>query len=80
VPSIRSRFVHRSRTTRRALRDRVLARDRSPKAVREDVALMYIRGTGIEIGALNYPLRVPASATVRYVDQQPIAALHEAYT
>ena len=36
---------------------------------REAVASMYIRGQGIEIGALHSPLRVPKSAKVKYVDR-----------
>ncbi|HEY8583922.1 MAG TPA: methyltransferase domain-containing protein, partial [Capillimicrobium sp.] len=31
----------------------------------------YLRGDGIEIGALNFPLRLPAGARARYVDRQP---------
>lgn len=79
MPPIRARIVHRVRRARRTLRDRVLASGRSPKTVREDVALAYLRGTGIEVGALNYPLRLPASASVRYVDREPAGALSEAY-
>jgi SAM-dependent methyltransferase len=33
------------------------------------VSNAYIKGEGIEIGALNYPLVVPASAKVKYVDR-----------
>lgn len=39
--------------------------------VREDLARRYLRGTGIEIGALTAPLRVPAGVEVRYVDRLP---------
>jgi SAM-dependent methyltransferase len=35
---------------------------------REDLARRYIRGEGIEIGALHRPLRVPPHVRVRYVD------------
>ncbi|MGH7392686.1 MAG: class I SAM-dependent methyltransferase [Candidatus Rokuibacteriota bacterium] len=37
-------------------------------AVRAEMARRYIRGEGIEIGAMHLPLPVPAGATVRYVD------------
>jgi SAM-dependent methyltransferase len=37
--------------------------------VREDLARRYVSGDGIEIGALNAPLRVPPAAHVRYVDR-----------
>jgi predicted SAM-dependent methyltransferase len=36
---------------------------------REALAAHYIRGHGIEIGALHNPLRVPRAAHVRYVDR-----------
>jgi len=36
---------------------------------RETIANMYIRGKGIEIGALHTPLRLPKSAKVKYVDR-----------
>src|SRR5262249_28614265 len=36
---------------------------------RETIADQYIRGQGIEIGALHMPLRVPRSAKVKYVDR-----------
>lgn len=35
---------------------------------RETIAAWFIRGSGVEVGALNSPLRVPAHARVRYVD------------
>ena len=38
---------------------------------RESIARLFIRGRGLEIGALNTPLRVPRSARVRYVDVVP---------
>ena len=37
-------------------------------ATSEHAAAVYLKGSGIEIGALNLPLRVPPSARVRYVD------------
>jgi GT2 family glycosyltransferase/glycosyltransferase involved in cell wall biosynthesis/SAM-dependent methyltransferase len=39
-----------------------------PGKVREDLASRYLRGDGIEVGALQNPLRVPPAARVRYVD------------
>jgi SAM-dependent methyltransferase len=38
-------------------------------STREVVAARHLHGDGIEIGAMHYPLRVPAGARVRYVDQ-----------
>jgi SAM-dependent methyltransferase len=46
-------------------------------ATREHAAAVYLTGSGIEIGALNLPLRVPPSARVRYVDYLPIETLRE---
>ena len=36
--------------------------------IRENLAARYLRGGGIEIGALQNPLTVPAEAKVKYVD------------
>jgi len=41
----------------------------SPPPCRTALARRYIRGSGIEIGALHSPLAVPAGVTVRYVDR-----------
>lgn len=36
--------------------------------VRERLAARYLRGVGLEIGALHLPLKVPPGVTVKYVD------------
>ncbi len=36
---------------------------------RENITEKYIKGTGIEIGALHLPLAIPIESTVRYVDR-----------
>lgn len=46
---------------------------------RELVAATYLRGNGIEIGALHQPLRVPAAAGVKYVDRMTAADLRRHY-
>jgi SAM-dependent methyltransferase len=46
---------------------------------RESLAFQYIRGSGIEIGALHRPLRVPQSAKVTYVDRLPVSELRRQY-
>lgn len=46
---------------------------------RRVVAHSYLRGEGIEIGALNLPLQVPRAAKVRYVDRLRVADLREHY-
>ena len=35
---------------------------------RDSLAASYLRGSGIEIGAMHHPLRMPPEASVRYVD------------
>jgi predicted SAM-dependent methyltransferase len=64
---------------RREVRDRLIAHPLDHKDVREDVAAGFLRGDGLEIGALNFPLRLPRSARVRYVDRQPYDGLVAAY-
>jgi SAM-dependent methyltransferase len=68
-----ARLKHISWRLRREIRDTalrrlVLRRATDRKTVREDVAVRFLRGDGIEIGALDFPLRVPRGARVRYVD------------
>jgi predicted SAM-dependent methyltransferase len=46
---------------------------------REAVAAHYLRGTGLEIGALHNPLKVPSAVTVHYVDRMPVAELRNQY-
>jgi predicted SAM-dependent methyltransferase len=46
---------------------------------REGIAKRYIAGSGIEIGGLNAPLRVPGAARVRYVDRARVAELRKQY-
>src|SRR5262249_6184493 len=60
-----------SSRARRELRNAVVGRPVDRKSVREDVAARFLRGEGLEIGPLNFPLRLPRSAKVRYVDRQP---------
>ncbi len=52
---------------------------RAPALTRETIARMYLRGDGIEIGALYRPLCVPRAARVRYVDRMPVSALRAQY-
>ena len=48
-----------------------------PKAM---LAAMYLSGTGIEIGALHHPLKVPEGVTVRYVDRMSVEDLRIHYS
>lgn len=44
--------------------------------MRIELAQKYIRGRGIEIGGLHYPLEVPPGAKVTYVDRLPPEEAH----
>src|SRR5262245_16441069 len=46
---------------------------------RETIASVFLRGNGIEIGALHQPLKVPDGVQVRYVDRMPTAELKTHY-
>jgi SAM-dependent methyltransferase len=46
---------------------------------RRAIANRYLRGNGLEIGALHNPLRVPSSARVRYVDRLTVPELERQY-
>jgi SAM-dependent methyltransferase len=46
---------------------------------RQRIAGRYLRGEGIEIGALHNPLDVPRAARVRYVDHLPVDELRQHY-
>jgi len=46
---------------------------------REAIASRYIRGDGIEIGALHNPLNVPKSANLKYVDRISVSNLRKQY-
>jgi SAM-dependent methyltransferase len=59
-------------TVRRRVRDRVVVAARDDhKTHREDIAARYLSGSGLEIGPLNFPLRVPPGVRLTYVDRQP---------
>ena len=63
--------VTRSRLYLRS-RDLLLATGtRAYWTYREDLARRYLRGTGLEIGALTTPLRLPPGVSARYVDRLP---------
>lgn len=70
--------------SRRALRHRLRAIALTPGrnesiASREELAIKYVRGEGIEIGALNMPLQLPAGTRVQYVDHAPTEELQRTY-
>lgn len=49
------------------------------KARRRALARRHLRGEGLEVGALHAPLKLPAGASVRYVDRMSVADLRRQY-
>ncbi len=47
--------------------------------VRRDIAFQYLKGEGIEVGALHAPLQVPESVKVHYVDRMSVSDLRKQY-
>jgi SAM-dependent methyltransferase len=47
--------------------------------LRAELAARYVAGEGLEIGARNWPLAVPDTARVRYVDRMSVAELRSEY-
>ena len=52
---------------------------REIRTVRNGLARRYLRGEGLEVGALHLPLRLPRGARVRYVDRLPVEGLRQQY-
>ena len=77
----RARLWQRRKVVQTKGRLRVIlkAESRRHEGVRRRLAAQYLTGSGLEIGALHLALRVPASATVRYVDRFGIDELRERY-
>jgi hypothetical protein len=53
--------------------------ERRAQGLRPALARQFLRGAGLEIGALANPLRVPRSVAVTYVDRLDVPALRENY-
>ncbi|MBN9684527.1 MULTISPECIES: class I SAM-dependent methyltransferase [unclassified Corallococcus] len=51
----------------------------APPLTRELIAAHYLRGEGLEIGALCNPTKLPAGARARYVDVAPIDVLRSRF-
>jgi len=47
--------------------------------VRRDIAFQYLKGEGIEVGALHAPLQVPDGVKVHYVDRMSVSDLRKQY-
>jgi SAM-dependent methyltransferase len=74
---LRTALVKTGWRVKRRARDLVLRRGVDVRTVRGDIAGRYLRGDGIEIGALDIPLQMPSGARVRYVDRQDLAGLRD---
>ncbi|MGA9526358.1 MAG: glycosyltransferase [Myxococcaceae bacterium] len=48
-------------------------------SIRDNLAARFLAGDGIELGALNNPLKVPPSAYVRYVDRLTLEQCRQEY-
>jgi predicted SAM-dependent methyltransferase len=46
---------------------------------RQSIAAAFLKGEGVEIGALHMPLKVPATARVKYVDRMTAVELRKQY-
>jgi SAM-dependent methyltransferase len=66
-------------TVKRRLGDVVHPDRRAFSRARWDLASRYLRGDGLEIGALDKPLRLPRGANARYVDHLDEAGLRRHY-
>ena len=55
------------------------ASESAPRGMREELADAFLAGSGLEIGPLHSPLRVPPHASVRYVDRMPVTRLRRHY-
>jgi predicted SAM-dependent methyltransferase len=48
-------------------------------SLRKQLATRYLKGEGIEIGALHSPLEIPVGVTVRYLDRMTVGQLRKQY-
>jgi SAM-dependent methyltransferase len=67
------------RRAKDAARRVVYASERRHAAVRRHLAGRYLRGDGIEVGALHLPLALPRGARARYVDRMGVEDLRAHY-
>ena len=71
VKSVLSRFFRKKREEKPA-EDSVLRGRRL-------ITRLFLKGNGLEIGALHNPLRVPETAKVKYVDRMSVEDLKKHY-
>jgi predicted SAM-dependent methyltransferase len=65
--------------TRRVRASLIAAAARKTNLTRDPLSHIFLRGHGLEIGALNNPLAVPNSAKTRFVDRLPTEELTKLY-
>jgi SAM-dependent methyltransferase len=75
VKAVRRKVRRAKDATRRV----VFASERRHVAVRRHLAGRYLRGDGLEVGALHLPLTLPRGARARYVDRMSVADLRAHY-
>lgn len=72
--------LHRGASLRHlAIRAASVPRALRFRLTRRRIAKRYLSGSGLEIGALHRPLRLPMGATARYVDRMDCDTLREHY-
>jgi SAM-dependent methyltransferase len=67
------------RRAKDAARKVVYAKERRHVAVRRHLAGRYLKGEGLEVGALHLPLGLPRGARARYVDRMGVEDLRAHY-
>jgi predicted SAM-dependent methyltransferase len=72
----KSREWLRSNTTKKA---NIAVSETDMMLNRQRIAEAFLKGDGIEIGALYMPLKVPAVARVKYVDRMTVTELRKQY-
>ena len=75
VKAVRRKVRRAKDATRRI----VFASERRHVAVRRHLAGRYLRGDGLEVGALHLPLALPRGASARYVDRMSVEDLRAHY-
>jgi predicted SAM-dependent methyltransferase len=82
VPRARELLIEQAGRHRwvRVATDTLSPPQRDVRATRRRLANRFLRGEGLEIGALHFPLRLPRGASVRYVDRMSREDLRREYT
>ncbi len=76
---MRTALRRKVRRAKDATRRVVFASERRHVAVRRHLAGRYLKGDGLEVGALHLPLALPRGARARYVDRMNVADLRAHY-